>query len=75
MGHICANGLPRSHSSKPGTERQRRTSLAGRIVTGPGARSMKSFGLRKYVLSGGVAVALLAGCGGSQPPIGAVKSC
>jgi hypothetical protein len=32
---------------------------------------MKSFGLRRYALSGGVAFALLAGCGGSQPPIGA----
>ena len=32
---------------------------------------MKSFGLGKYALSGGVAVAMLAGCGGSQPPIGA----
>ena len=32
---------------------------------------MKSFSLGKYALSGGVAVALLAGCGGSQPPIGA----
>ena len=32
---------------------------------------MKSFGLGRYALSGGDAVALLAGCGGSQPPIGA----
>jgi hypothetical protein len=32
---------------------------------------MKSFGLGTYALSGGVAVALLGGCGGSQPPIGA----
>ncbi|MGC1985542.1 MAG: hypothetical protein WA668_09155, partial [Candidatus Cybelea sp.] len=32
---------------------------------------MKSFGLSRYALSGGVAVALLAGCGRSQPPIGA----
>ena len=32
---------------------------------------MKSFGLGSYALSGGVALALLAGCGGSQPPIGA----
>jgi hypothetical protein len=32
---------------------------------------MKSFSLRKHTLSGGVAVALLAGCGGSQPPVGA----
>ena len=32
---------------------------------------MKSFGVGKYALSGGVAAALLAGCGGSQPPIGA----
>jgi hypothetical protein len=32
---------------------------------------MKSFSLGSYALSGGVAVALLAGCGGSQPPIGA----
>jgi DNA-binding beta-propeller fold protein YncE len=30
---------------------------------------MKSFGLSKYALGGGVAVALLAGCGGSQLPI------
>ena len=32
---------------------------------------MKSFGLGKYALSVGVAAALLAGCAGSQPPIGA----
>lgn len=32
---------------------------------------VKSFSLGKYALSGGVAVALLAGCGGSQLPIGA----
>ncbi|MGC1757916.1 MAG: hypothetical protein WA215_11375 [Candidatus Cybelea sp.] len=32
---------------------------------------MKSFGLGSYALSAGVAVALLAGCGGSQLPIGA----
>ncbi len=32
---------------------------------------MKSFGLCSYALSGSVAVALLAGCGGSQPPTGA----
>jgi len=32
---------------------------------------MKSFGLGSYAISGGVAFALLAGCGGSQPPIGA----
>jgi hypothetical protein len=31
---------------------------------------MKRFGLGTYALSGSVAVALLAGCGGSQPPIG-----
>ncbi|MFY9719069.1 MAG: hypothetical protein WAK16_05430 [Candidatus Cybelea sp.] len=31
---------------------------------------MKSFGLSKYALHGCVAVALLAGCGGSQPLIG-----
>jgi hypothetical protein len=30
---------------------------------------MNSINLSKYALSGGVAVALLAGCGGSQPPI------
>ncbi len=33
---------------------------------------MKSFGLGTYALTGGVSVALLAGCGGSQPPIGAL---
>jgi sugar lactone lactonase YvrE len=32
---------------------------------------MKSFGLGAYVLSGGVAVSLLAGCGGLQTPIAA----
>ncbi len=32
---------------------------------------MKSFGLGSYALSGGVALALLAGCGGLQSPIGA----
>src|ERR1700722_4157118 len=31
---------------------------------------MKRFGLRTYALSGGVAAALLAGCGGSQLPLG-----
>lgn len=30
---------------------------------------MKNLSLRRYALSAGVAVALLAGCGGSQPPI------
>ena len=33
---------------------------------------MKSFGLGSYAIRGGVALALLAGCGGSQPPIGAL---
>lgn len=32
---------------------------------------MKGFGLERCALSGGVALALLAGCGASQPPIGA----
>jgi hypothetical protein len=32
---------------------------------------MKSFGLGSCALGGGVALALLAGCGGSQPPTGA----
>ena len=32
---------------------------------------MKSFGLGSHAISGGAALALLAGCGGSQPPIGA----
>ncbi len=32
---------------------------------------MKSFGLGSGALGGGVALALLAGCGGPQPPIGA----
>ena len=32
---------------------------------------MKSLGLCRYALTIGAAAALLAGCGGSQPPIGA----
>ncbi len=32
---------------------------------------MKSLGLSRYALAIGAASALLAGCGGSQPPIGA----
>jgi len=32
---------------------------------------MKRFGFGSYAISGGVALALLAGCGGSQPPISA----
>jgi hypothetical protein len=32
---------------------------------------MKSLGLGRYALSSCAAAALLAGCGGSQPPIGA----
>ena len=32
---------------------------------------MKSLGLGRYALTLGAAAALLAGCGGSQPPIGA----
>jgi hypothetical protein len=32
---------------------------------------MKSFRFSRYAFSGGVAVVLLAGCGGPQPPIGA----
>jgi hypothetical protein len=35
---------------------------------------MKSFGLGAYALNGGVAVALLGGCGGSLPPIGVPAS-
>jgi hypothetical protein len=31
---------------------------------------MKSLGLSRYALAMGAAAALLAGCGGSQPPIG-----
>ena len=31
---------------------------------------MKKFGLGSYAMSGGVAIALLAGCGESYPPIG-----
>ncbi len=31
---------------------------------------MNSFGFGRYARSGGAAVALLAGCGGSQPPVG-----
>jgi len=33
---------------------------------------MKSLGLTRYALTMGAAAALLAGCGGSQPPIGAL---
>jgi hypothetical protein len=36
-----------------------------------GAWQMKSLDSRRYALSACVAVAMLAGCGGSQPPIGA----
>jgi hypothetical protein len=32
---------------------------------------MKSLGLTRYALTIGASAALLAGCGGSQPPIGA----
>jgi hypothetical protein len=32
---------------------------------------MKGLRLERYALSAGVVIALLAGCGGSQPPIGA----
>lgn len=32
---------------------------------------MKSLEFSRYALSMGVAAAMLAGCGGSQPPIGA----
>jgi hypothetical protein len=35
---------------------------------------MKSLSLGRYALSGGVAVALLTGCGGAQPPISALDS-
>ena len=31
---------------------------------------MNSFGFGRYARSGSAAVALLAGCGGSQPPVG-----
>ena len=33
---------------------------------------MKSLNFSRYVLSACAAAALLAGCGGSQPPIGAL---
>jgi hypothetical protein len=36
-----------------------------------GAKQMKSLDLNRYALSTCVATAMLAGCGGSQPPIGA----
>jgi hypothetical protein len=32
---------------------------------------MKSLGLNRYALTIGAAAAMLVGCGGSQPPIGA----
>jgi uncharacterized repeat protein (TIGR03803 family) len=36
-----------------------------------GAKQMQSLGLGSYALSSCIAAAMLAGCGGSQPPIGA----
>src|ERR1700729_4187663 len=39
-----------------------------------GARKMKSSGLSRYAVTIGAVSALLAGCGGSQPPIGATAA-
>src|ERR1700729_3013592 len=38
---------------------------------GARGREMKRLGIGRYALAIGAAAALLAGCGGSQPPIGA----
>ena len=63
-------GIACSRWSKPETEPQRRTSLAVDPLRGSGSAENEEFCLGSYALSAGVAVALLAGCGGSQLPIG-----
>jgi len=50
---------------------QAETMLGCVAFTQRGARQMKSLDFGRLTLSMGVAAALLGGCGGSQPPIGA----
>jgi len=58
--------LPRG--SQPG---QAETMLGCVAFTEQGAKQMKSLGFCRYALRSCVAAAMLAGCGGSQLPIGA----
>src|SRR5579863_3313225 len=48
-----------------------RTLLVGGPLLEPRSAEMKNFGLVNNALRIGFAASLLAGCGGSQPPIGA----
>jgi hypothetical protein len=55
-----------------GTKHDHAETLPGAVAfTERGAGQVKSLDFSRYVLSACVAAAMLAGCGGSQPPIGA----
>jgi hypothetical protein len=55
-----------------GAKYHRAETLLGCVTfTERGATQMRSLDFSRYVLSGVAAAAMLAGCGGSQPPIGA----
>jgi|HubBroStandDraft_2_1064218.scaffolds.fasta_scaffold11398_2 hypothetical protein len=58
-----------------GAKRRHTETLLGCVTfTERGAKQMKSLDSGRYVLTSCVAVAMLAGCGGSQPPIGATAA-
>jgi CRISPR-associated endonuclease Cas1 len=74
LGHrfrTRGTGIACSRWSKPGTELQCRTSQAADAFIASGSKTMKVSELSRYALCVSIAVAMLAGCGGSQPPIGA----
>jgi hypothetical protein len=55
-----------------GAKHRHAETLPGTVAfTGRGARQMKSLGFGSYALCSCIAAAMLAGCGASQPPIGA----
>jgi hypothetical protein len=55
-----------------GAKHRHAETLLGTVAfTDRGAKQMKSLNLGRYALSSCVAAAMLAGCGGSQTPIGA----
>ena len=69
-GGIAAR-IAQQPSPRGGSAVLSRNDARSRGVHGARSRDMKSLGLSRYALAIGAASALLAGCGGSQPPIGA----
>jgi hypothetical protein len=62
---------PRGQAAAKAAEGLHRTFLAADLFTDRGARRMKSLDFGRYALCNCVVAAMLTGCGGSQPPIGA----